>query len=140
MDPSLSALLPNPQEPKMKTPRVWIYLRKQRVVGFLLTQTPVGSVVAYDFKQEAQADQRPSALLGVAVLWTLLEARGQGIATQLVDAARAHTFFGMVVHRSRIAFSSPTQDGWAFGKHYASLETKEASQKETSGLLVYGFS
>lgn len=41
-----------------------------------------------------------------------------GIATQLVDAARGSAVFGMVVSKSQLAFSSPTEAGWKFAKHY----------------------
>jgi hypothetical protein len=61
---------------------------------------------------------RRKAVLGVAVVWTHASMRQQGIATRLCDAARSHAVFGMVVSKSQIAFSSPTQAGWAFATKY----------------------
>jgi hypothetical protein len=82
-------------------------------------------------------------MLGVAILWTHSKMRHQGmqkcaignvliprisyflslflslgIATQLIDAAREHAVFGMVVPKSKIAFSSPTEAGFNFAKNY----------------------
>jgi hypothetical protein len=61
------------------------------------------------------------ALVGIYQLWTLQGKRGQGIATQLVDAARSkELIFGMQVPKSQVlAFLSPTQAGLAFAKNYA---------------------
>jgi GNAT superfamily N-acetyltransferase len=93
-----------------------LYLRDQRVVG-VATVEPIST--AYRMRNLYERDEVPSkALLGIAVLWTHPTVRHQGIATRLIDAARAHAIFGLVVPKSQVAFSSPTQAGWAFGKEY----------------------
>lgn len=58
------------------------------------------------------------AKLGVGLLWTHPAARHKGIATQLVNAVREHTLFGMRIAQHAIAFSSPTQAGYDFALRY----------------------
>jgi hypothetical protein len=53
-------------------------------------------------------------------LWVHAQFRHQHIATQLLDAARIHSIFGMTIPKHQIAMSSPTQAGWAFAKDYCS--------------------
>jgi ribosomal protein S18 acetylase RimI-like enzyme len=115
---------------------IWLYLRKQRVVGFVATR-PVSEAyslaVGQGDGQQPSSDafsmtmdlssHRPSmkkkkVMLGVAILWTHDRFRHQNIATQLVTAARQYSFFGMVVPVDRLAFSTPTQAGFSFAKQY----------------------
>lgn len=58
------------------------------------------------------------AILGVGLLWTHSSARRCGVATRLVTAARDYAIFGMRVPTHRVAFSSPTQAGYAFTWKY----------------------
>jgi hypothetical protein len=104
--------------------------KKARTTAFLHTshKQAVGLVTAEPVTHGhwmETASERPltpqKALVGVCQLWTLQGKRGQGIATQLVDAARSkELIFGMQVPKSQVlAFSSPTQAGLAFAKNYA---------------------
>ena len=56
--------------------------------------------------------------LGVAALWVLASKRRRGVATALVDAARAR--FSGAVARGRVATTHLTQDGAAFFGNYGS--------------------
>ena len=58
------------------------------------------------------------ALCGVRMMWTAVEARRQGIASKLLDLARAHAVRGYVVPRRELAFTQPTPDGQAFIQRY----------------------
>ena len=122
---------------------IWLYLRKQRVVGFVATR-PVSE--AYSFAAVSQGGgEQPNndglsitmdpvsdrstlptkkVMLGVAILWTHDRFRHQNIATQLVTAARHHSFFGMVVPVDSLAFSTPTQAGFSFAKKYCNGSDK----------------
>lgn len=100
---------------------ILLYLKNQRVVGFVSVQ-PV--TVGYRLLTLYERDTDPvQCLLGVAVLWTHSSVRQQGIATKLVDMARGHAIFGMQVPKSELAFSSPTEAGWAFAKQYIGNDT-----------------
>jgi hypothetical protein len=102
---------------------IWLYLRNQRVVGFVATQ-PVS--VAYSLSADGKSDtvacdpvtMPTKVMLGVAILWTHDRFRHQNIATELVTAARQHSFFGMMVPLVGLAFSTPTQVGLSFAKKY----------------------
>ncbi|CAJ1968862.1 unnamed protein product [Cylindrotheca closterium] len=95
---------------------IFLYLQDQKVVGYLA----VNSIsTAYRMLNLYERDTKPmSCMLGVAVLWTHPRARKQGIAIKLVDAARENAVFGIVVAKSKLAFSSPTEAGWRFAKNY----------------------
>jgi N-acetyltransferase len=58
------------------------------------------------------------AMCGVRVMWTSVEARRQGLATKLLDCARAQVICGYVVPRAAVAFTQPTADGHAFIQRY----------------------
>jgi N-acetyltransferase len=95
----------------------FLYLSHNRVVG-LVTAEPV--TCGYWMETASERSLIPQkALVGIYQLWTLQGNRGQGIATQLVDAARSKLVFGMQVPKSQVAFSSPTLAGLAFAKNYA---------------------
>ncbi|KAL3937488.1 MAG: hypothetical protein SGBAC_007425 [Bacillariaceae sp.] len=99
---------------------IFLYLQDQKVVGYL----GVNSISwAYRMFNLYERETKPiSCMLGVAVLWTHPRVRKQGIATKLVDAARENAVFGIVVARSKLAFSSPTEAGWKFAKTYCGNE------------------
>eukprot|EP00980_Cylindrotheca_fusiformis_P020237 scaffold7316_cov123-Cylindrotheca_fusiformis.AAC.12 len=95
---------------------VFLCLCNNRVVGFLSAK-PVSE--GYKMLDLYERGTTPiPCMLGVAVLWTHSSFRHQGIATHLVEAARANVIFGMVVPKSKLAFSSPTEAGWMFAKTY----------------------
>jgi N-acetyltransferase len=95
----------------------FLYISHKRVVG-LVTAEPV--TCGYWMETASERSLTPQkALVGIYQLWTLHGNRGQGIATQLVDAARSKLVFGMQVPKSQVAFSSPTQAGLAFAKNYS---------------------
>ncbi|KAG7365280.1 ESCO1/2 acetyl-transferase [Nitzschia inconspicua] len=88
------------------------------------------------------------AMLGIGILWTHPSARHQGIATILVNAVRDHTVFGMRVEKSMMAFSSPTQAGYAFAMNYlygsksnernwGKKDNREVENESPIGPLVY---
>lgn len=67
-------------------------------------------------------------------MWVHHKFRQSGIASQLIDAVRERSVFGIVVPPNRVAFSSPTEAGVSFAKKYV----KSRSSASTSGIvLVY---
>lgn len=51
------------------------------------------------------------AILGISRIWASNEHRKQGIATKLLDSARADFLYGMVIEKKSVAFSQPTESG-----------------------------
>jgi hypothetical protein len=101
-------------EKKART-TAFLYVSHKRVCGILVTAEPVTH--GYWMETASERSLTPQkALVGIYQLWTLRGKRGQGIATQLVDAARSKLIFGMQVPKSQVAFSSPTQAGLAFSQ------------------------
>lgn len=116
---------------------IWLFLRQNRVIGFVATK-PISEafrlvtrccdettgenkdiVINNLDPLPNNADRiKTKAMLAIAILWTHEQFRGQGIASKLVDAACQHSFFGMIVPNHQLAFSSPTQAGWAFAQKY----------------------
>ena len=58
------------------------------------------------------------AKLGVYQIWTHKSHRSRKIAKSLLDIARNHFIFGLVVKKGEIGFSSPTEDGVRLGRGY----------------------
>lgn len=77
------------------------------------------------------------AILGVHLLWVHSKFRRQGLARKLLDTARDKTFYGFVVPRHMIAFSSPTQAGIAFAMQYCHFETQPEAHSNQPTVLVY---
>jgi len=57
-------------------------------------------------------------LCGIARIWIHPDHRRRRIGTKLLDCIRTNFFFGIVIKRSDLAFSSPTDDGRQFFKKY----------------------
>jgi N-acetyltransferase len=62
--------------------------------------------------------RRVKAVCGVRVMWTSAAARRRGVATKMLNCARAHVVRGYVVPRAGVAFTQPTADGAAFIQRY----------------------
>jgi hypothetical protein len=56
--------------------------------------------------------------LGVRLIWVAEHSRRQGIATRLVDSARACFAYGEIIERRKVAFSQPTREGFVFASKY----------------------
>ena len=59
-----------------------------------------------------------NATLGVLQVWTHSQHRRQGVASSLLDAARAGAVFGQHVPKALVALSQPTSAGHAFAGQY----------------------
>lgn len=62
------------------------------------------------------------AALGIHQMWVHFNYRNRGIASQLIDAARANMVFGYTVPVDQMAFSSPTEAGVRFARQYNSRQ------------------
>eukprot|EP00934_Nitzschia_sp_Nitz4_P001956 Nitzschia sp. Nitz4//scaffold85_size83877//50018//51097//NITZ4_005234-RA/size83877-processed-gene-0.124-mRNA-1//1//CDS//3329559152//1956//frame0 len=135
LDPSLEA------SDALAGNTLWLYLCKQRVVGFLST-IPISHAQRSLSGTSGDVDKsKVKAMLGVSLLWTHQNHGRRGIATKLMDLAREHAFFGMYVPRSSVAFSSPTSMGWEFARKYSSTGSGAAVQEDDvdAPLLVFEY-
>lgn len=122
---------------------VWMFLYKNRVVGIVSTRAISQAYHVPDYTAEVsrestrqscqqihagsseigrQVSEPKEALLGIMLLWTHKSFRRKGIAAALVDTARRRAFFHLEVPRSKVAFSSPTHAGWAFGSAFCGMQ------------------
>jgi hypothetical protein len=67
---------------------------------------------------QAAAQTGCPAMLGVKVIWVSRAHRRQQIARELLDSARRCLVFGTVIPVSSVAFSQPTEDGFALAVSY----------------------
>jgi ribosomal protein S18 acetylase RimI-like enzyme len=73
----------------------------------------------------------------VAQMWVHPDYRRRGIGTALLDAARAHAVYAMVVGKEALAFSAPTAEGYALAKRYVGEGGGGSSGKKKACVLVY---
>ncbi|TGZ85285.1 hypothetical protein EX30DRAFT_392646 [Ascodesmis nigricans] len=55
--------------------------------------------------------QKVEALMGIARVWTCVDARRRGIARRLIAEARRGFIYGMTIAKDQVAFSQPTASG-----------------------------
>lgn len=66
-----------------------------------------------------------SVVAGVLQIWVAPNARRLGVARKLLDAARQHICYGMVVPRRDLGFSQPTEQGALFAANYCEQSSRE---------------
>eukprot|EP00794_Sanderia_malayensis_P004547 gene4547-5145_t len=64
------------------------------------------------------------AVCGISRIWVLKQARRKNIASRLVDAVRNYFIFGVVIAKTKLAFSDPTTDGRLFAQSYSAKDNK----------------
>lgn len=104
--------------------------RGYKVVGVLLAERiEIGHEVREDGSLEEVGRK---ALMGVARVWTCVEARRRGVARMLVECARKSFVYGMEIPKEMVAFSQPTDSGGRLAR--AVLGDEENGR---SGWMVY---
>ncbi|EDV96141.1 N-acetyltransferase eco [Drosophila grimshawi] len=102
-----------------KTFVAYFAVRKQQIVGVCLVQ-PLER--AHRFIQVDGTDyfseETFEASCGLSRIWVSPFQRRKGIASKLLRAVQSHTVLGIEISRDRIAFSTPTDDGRAFARHF----------------------
>jgi hypothetical protein len=107
--------------------KTYLYIRNQKCIGACLAERiwDAYTVLAQDDTssdtQQLPTDTKSSsisisaesspAILGISRIWTSNQHRKQGIATRLLDCARADFLYGMQVEKGMVAFSQPTESG-----------------------------
>ena len=86
--------------------------------------------------QRVAREYLSNTLLGIRAMWVHYKYRKQRVASSLLDAARQHVCFGVVIPRTSIAICDPTSDGAAFIRKYMSINS-ESSGDHNQPLLLY---
>jgi len=99
--------------------KIFIFLSKTRqAVGCLVAERIEQAFrVISDQGDECSTEPEP-AVLGISRIWVHEGHRREGIATKLLDAARAHFIYGYAVPKSECAFTQPTRDGHLLASQY----------------------
>ena len=87
---------------------------KNSIVGFVLIENDVDAYL------ESNPEKKVKCKLGVLRMWVVAKHRRNGVATTLVDAARHNE--SSVVAKCAVAFSEPTEAGYAFAHKYCGVE------------------
>ena len=113
---------PAPPAPtEASTHRTYGTKRKLQEPGAVTSSNAVEALPLRSFESASSVSSSASAgsvLLGVKVIWVAPTQRRQSIARRLLDSARGSFVYGTVVPQRDLAFSQPTQAGFAFAKAY----------------------
>jgi hypothetical protein len=107
--------------------KVYLYIRANKCVGACLAERIWEAFQALepdaatertrklpDTPQSSSlsvSSESDPAILGISRIWTSSQHRKKGIATRLLDCARADFLYGMKIEKAKVAFSQPTESG-----------------------------
>jgi hypothetical protein len=118
--------------------KTYLYVRGQKCIGACLAERiwEAYTVLPQD-DASAQTRELPlqsksssisisaattPALLGISRIWTSNQHRKQGIATRLLNCARANFLYGLTVDKEKVAFSQPTESGGNLARKWFGCE------------------
>ncbi|TDG53147.1 hypothetical protein AWZ03_000690 [Drosophila navojoa] len=106
-----------------KTFVAFFAVRKQQIVGLCLVHplTQAHRFIQVD-GTDYFSEETFEASCGVSRIWVSSLQRRKGIATKLLRAVQYHTILGVEIHRDRIAFSTPTDDGRALIRQFTQTD------------------
>ncbi|EDW17975.1 N-acetyltransferase eco [Drosophila mojavensis] len=106
-----------------KTFVAFFAVRKQQIVGLCLVHplTQAHRFIQVD-GTDYFSEETFEASCGVSRIWVSSLQRRKGIATKLLRAVQYHTVLGVEIHRDRIAFSTPTDDGRALIRQFTQTD------------------
>ncbi|KAF5846945.1 hypothetical protein GGP41_003271 [Bipolaris sorokiniana] len=107
--------------------KVYLYIRGSKCVGACLAERIWEAFQALDSDTASEqscklpdtaqsssisiSNESDPAILGISRIWTSNQHRKKGIATRLLDCARANFLYGMRIEKAKVAFSQPTESG-----------------------------
>ncbi|CAL1540314.1 unnamed protein product [Lymnaea stagnalis] len=113
--------------------KVFLYIENKKVCGCCMTEpieegnrilmTDNDSVDASERRPWRCNEQSEPAAVGISRLWIPVENRRKGIATKLVDCVRQWFNYGILIPKTKVAFSDPTPDGFNFFQKYMGSST-----------------
>lgn len=106
--------------------KAFLYVNRGRAVAVLtveLLKPERCRWMVYDDRSIVQRVQ-PSFTLGISRIWVCRTQRNRGIATKLLEVARANTIYGKTVEKWAMAWSQPTDSGGRLASHYNGVRHK----------------
>ncbi|KAL8695381.1 MAG: hypothetical protein Q9218_000140 [Villophora microphyllina] len=122
--------------------KAFLHIEGEKCVGFCLVEKISGARRVAD--PQTEEDSKPAeelglrsssisvskgidvVLLGIARVWTSKSHRGQGIAKDLLEAARGNFFYGLEVRKNLVAFSQPTESGGKLAEKWFGSKSKDS--------------
>lgn len=119
-----------------KTPfrTTFLFVKNTHIVGMVAVE-PIRQAYPLMLPTLERSRSSVQAIMGVHTIWVLGKYRGQNVASQLLDVARANFLYGTPsLSSEQVAFSSPTESGIAFARRYIH---KSGGLKAKARILVY---
>lgn len=108
------------------TGKAFLYIKGGRAVAVLTIEILEPTRCRWMVYEDRSIVQRvqPCFTLGISRIWVCRTQRNCGIATKLLEAARANTIYGKTVERWAMAWSQPTDSGGKLASHYNGVKHK----------------
>lgn len=104
------------------TTRFYIYVNStNNAIGYICVEKITEAYVLIDYESSRLESEPSEAFCGILYLWVHPSHRRQGIATWLLDVARANIQQSRIVSRSRVAVCDPTSQAIPFLNKYLKL-------------------
>lgn len=101
------------------SPQIFVFVSKtKQAIGCLMVERVDQAFRVVGEKGTECSTQPEPAIMGISRIWVHRDHRRKGVASQLLDAARAHFAYGYTVPKAQCAFTQPTRDGHALAARY----------------------
>ncbi|KAJ2941242.1 hypothetical protein O0L34_g3438 [Tuta absoluta] len=109
------AALPNEQ---LELYTAYLYIDKRTIVGCLVVEPRLRAHRLLPGDPDCCSVEEYPVKCGVSRIWTHRSWRRRGLATRMLECARASFLLGAALARQDLAFSAPTAAGKALATHY----------------------
>ncbi|CAH2057110.1 unnamed protein product, partial [Iphiclides podalirius] len=96
----------------------YLYVEKKQIVGCLIVEPKIKAYKLIPGEPDCCSVEEYPVKCGVSRIWTHSSYRRRGVASCLLDCARASLLHGEALRVSDVAFSAPTAAGKAFATKY----------------------
>ncbi|XP_030024132.2 N-acetyltransferase ESCO1 [Manduca sexta] len=100
----------------------FLYVDKKQIVGCLIVEPKTRAYKLVSSDPDCCSVESYPVKCGVSRLWCHANHRRRGVATHLLDCARASFLYGTALVPQDLAFSAPTPAGKAFATKYCGTE------------------
>ncbi|XP_068625010.1 uncharacterized protein eco [Battus philenor] len=100
----------------------YLYIEKKQIIGCLIMEPKVKAYKLIPGEPDCCSVEEYPVKCGVSRIWTHAGYRRRGVASRLLDCARASLLHGSALRTSDVAFSAPTAAGKAFATKYTGTQ------------------
>ncbi|VVC86449.1 unnamed protein product, partial [Leptidea sinapis] len=93
--------------------RAYLYIEKKEIIGCLIMEPKTKANKLLPGSPDCCSVETYPVKCGVSRIWTHPSYRGRGVASRMLDCARASFLYGAAVSRQHVAMSAPTPAGKA---------------------------